>query len=331
MMKRKWFLLVIALIAAGWILWQKFDNQLRLALYRVELPMARARWESAGISDYQIVVRGGDFDAPCSIYLTLLSVRQNEEVDYDANNVHGNCSLSDFTIPRVFDYLESEVQKAKPDFTRLRISINWKYGFVDHYAFKKSEYYFTDFKPLKQDTPVKPTPVSYPYPAETRSPSFTSDGGYPTPVSYPYPAETRSSSVINTWVYPTPETTSGGQPTQAAPFVIPTPAADSGVVIGKLIDSSGKPFINLMYLGYTVPADQPGFPPVVLFDQDTSPRSVQDADGRFYFANVPPGTYGLIIWNWLNPQAYEDARTNQFMLIEVTAGDTKNLGEIVIP
>ena len=152
------------------------------------------------------------------------------------------------------------------------------------------------------------------------------------PTTYPYPAEAQQPVISNDWGYPTPEPGSPQtQPIAAAPYVIPNPTSDSGVVVGKIIDSQGKPFLNLMYLGYSIPADQPGFPPMISYDEETSPKSVQDVDGRFYFANVPAGLYGLIIWNPVNSMVFEDSKTQQFLLIEVKPGETTDLGEIVVP
>jgi hypothetical protein len=116
------------------------------------------------------------------------------------------------------------------------------------------------------------------------------------------------------------------------PLAIPTPSNGLAVITGQLLigGEGGQPFTGVLYLGSTLAASDPSFPPMVAFSEITDPRAVQEAStGHFMFADVKPGIYALVIWTPVGSTPIEDS-TGQYLLVEVQAGDVKDLGIIPI-
>lgn len=118
-------------------------------------------------------------------------------------------------------------------------------------------------------------------------------------------------------------------------FLIPTPTADTGVVTGQLLTPGpgGRPYIATLYLAtFVYPQGNVDAPPLISFSEETSLQGVQDpATGRFYFANVPPGKYAIIIWTPVVSMPLRDAETSMEITFEVKAGEVTDLGVIAIP
>ncbi len=141
---------------------------------------------------------------------------------------------------------------------------------------------------------------------------------YPPPSNqYPYPL----------LVYPEPNQNIMTLATQGA---VPTPAEDSGVVIGTLL-LRGKPVQNVtLYLAEMLKNDQ-GEEVVAGYDRSISPRAYLDADGNFVFAKIPPGNYSLILDFVLNSLLLGHPKSGEPILVSVRAGETVKLGTLDYP
>nr|WP_290667138.1 hypothetical protein [Ardenticatena sp.] len=132
-----------------------------------------------------------------------------------------------------------------------------------------------------------------------------------------------------------PETESGQNSQNEHTFVVPTPTDDAGVVVGQLLTPGpgGRPYIATLYLATFVhPQGNADAPPLISFSEETSLKGVQDpTTGRFYFENVPPGKYAIIIWTPVVSMPLRDADSNTEITFEVKAGEVTDLGVIAIP
>ena len=116
--------------------------------------------------------------------------------------------------------------------------------------------------------------------------------------SYPYPVNEFQVPVIEDGYPAMNENEPNIQRIETFPSTIeiPEPQLPNGVVIGKLIDQNGDPYLGNIYLARTIKANQEGFPPMLVFSQETSILAIESIEGQFVFDDVPPGDYGLINW-----------------------------------
>lgn len=164
--------------------------------------------------------------------------------------------------------------------------------------------------PTAQAIPASPTPSLEAYP-----PPFT-----PTPASFVeegYPVPSEAPPILQL-----PDS-----------LELPTPSPEAGVVTGQLLTPGpgGEPYIGALFLAHTIETEQAGYPPIVAFSDSTDPRALQDKTGRFLFAEVPPGTYALVIWSPVASTVVVDPETDDYLLFEVEAGKVKDLGVVPIP
>lgn len=146
-------------------------------------------------------------------------------------------------------------------------------------------------------------------------------------VGYPPPQQTIP--LVNGSGYPGP-----GSPTLST---IPTldlstaltPTPNTGVVVGKLVDEVGNPYLGTLYLGNTINADQPGFQPVVEFSEQNPHADVDPATGQFVFTSVPPGTYGLIWWTPVGSDLIFMPNRTSMLLVDVSGGVVTDLGSVL--
>ena len=187
------------------------------------------------------------------------------------------------------------------------------------------------------ETPTPPTIEATQQPEEVAPTAIeespTINEGYPAE-GYPaegYPTSTPVDYTLDEG-YPAPETTPF-LPTLLDQLTIPTPEVDKGIIHGQLLtaDPEGEPYYATIYLARTIQSAQEGYPPIVTFSEDEDPSSVQDKEGRFLFTNIPPGIYALAIWSPVSNIIIVDPDTQNYMLIEVRAGEITDLGAIVIP
>ncbi|MGB9632399.1 MAG: hypothetical protein ACPL8I_03655 [Chloroflexaceae bacterium] len=161
--------------------------------------------------------------------------------------------------------------------------------------------------------------------AETAAPAGTTgpQEAYPGPQTEhnPYPGPAGS---------PVPTTSSAPPPPTPAP--IPTPSSNTGVVHGRLYNiQTDEPLTEgvLIYLSPVQTTDNPDMSAVAL-DPLRDRSTVPDAEGGFFFADVPPGRYGIVV----------QAPTSQYLtrfgnnleqdvVITVEAGQTVKLEKIV--
>lgn len=161
--------------------------------------------------------------------------------------------------------------------------------------------------------------------AETAAPAGTTgpQEAYPGPQTEynPYPGPAAS---------PVPTTASAPAPPTPAP--LPTPSGSTGVVHGKLYNiQTDEPLTEgvLIYLSPVQKTDNPDMSAVAL-DPLRDRSTVPDAEGGFFFADVPPGRYGIVV----------QAPTSQYLtrfgnnldkdvVITVEAGQTVNVEKIV--
>lgn len=111
-----------------------------------------------------------------------------------------------------------------------------------------------------------------------------------------------------------------------------TPDASKGQITGVIkLRSSGNvtPMPGLIvYLGDRV-SDASGNKTGVSFDRINSMRAITDEGGRFFFFNVAPGEYGLVLDAVRDAYMLKNPATNADLLINVEAGKTVDFGELV--
>jgi len=117
---------------------------------------------------------------------------------------------------------------------------------------------------------------------------------------------------------------------------VPEPRADTGVVIGKVLSISAgdKPYLNGgLYLGSYIAPKEGGenAPLLVGISPDEDPNAQRARDGSFAFSDVPPGTYGLFLCTPMSAILMIDAKTDQYVNVEVVAGEVVDLGTIYVP
>lgn len=114
---------------------------------------------------------------------------------------------------------------------------------------------------------------------------------------------------------------------------VPSPGADSGVVVGQLKTKSGSTQINAnLYLSKNITEGRTDIPPVFSFSYQSNPRGVIDENGYFYFANVPAGKY--VITLWIPPGQAEFVKNSSgddYIWVVVKAGTKTDTGTIIIP
>lgn len=153
--------------------------------------------------------------------------------------------------------------------------------------------------------------------------------------AYPYPMD-QPTVPVGISAYPGPEGTAAETsqlPTMVPVLDVPSPASGLGVVTGFLLvgGEGGQPYFgNAVYLGHALPPSDPAFPPMISLSETEDPLAVMDQTGRFLFVDVEPGIYGLMLWSPVGSAPMQDPVTGTYMLIEVKAGETVDLGVIPI-
>jgi hypothetical protein len=153
-MMHKWRWLILLLIVAGLVVQVLFDplagvfNEMRVLLYRQELPMAKARWEKAMLNDYQVDVRGS---VPLNcVFAARLITRQGKLVEVQRLDLQPGltpvvlggsldterpgCKIVDLTIPQVLNDLSELLQQTDPARTEINILFDPQFGYVKHYG-----------------------------------------------------------------------------------------------------------------------------------------------------------------------------------------------------
>jgi hypothetical protein len=125
--------------------------------------------------------------------------------------------------------------------------------------------------------------------------------------------------------------TAGGTP--ATPLVIPTAAQDKGVVHGVLLEIDTKEPLSEakgvdLFLGAVLRSGDNG-QSLASLDKLTAPRADPDANGRFVFADVPPGEYALIVRSPISEVVARKQDQDGDVIVTVVAGQAIDLGEVI--
>ncbi len=117
---------------------------------------------------------------------------------------------------------------------------------------------------------------------------------------------------------------------------IPEPGIGSAVIIGKVLSISAGdlPFLNAsLYLGAYIAPNEGGeqSPLLVGISPDNDPLAQRAKDGSFLFTNVPPGPYGLFLYTPMSAFLMTDAKTGEYVNVDVEAGQFIDLGTLYVP
>lgn len=114
---------------------------------------------------------------------------------------------------------------------------------------------------------------------------------------------------------------------------IPKPKDGVGVVTGRLVESGNRePYLaSTLILGTMVFANEPNAaPPLLRYSEVTDPKATQDRSGKFYFEDIAPGTYGIVIWTPGSHSLVNDGQGNTVQ-VNVEAGKVTDLGDVFVP
>jgi hypothetical protein len=111
------------------------------------------------------------------------------------------------------------------------------------------------------------------------------------------------------------------------------PASSSSAAIYgtlQLLSPWGEPSKgSLIYLAQYVGLDSDN--PIVVLDSAKDINTVADDSGFFCFNDVPPATYGLIVWNAVESYMVSNSDNDYSLMIEALAGEPIDLGVLFTP
>lgn len=112
-------------------------------------------------------------------------------------------------------------------------------------------------------------------------------------------------------------------------FDVPTPATDSAVVWGQVVDqvTGQAPLDSTVFLGKLTSMDTGT--PIVSLHRTDAPGAMLTGDGRFVIADVPPGEYGVVLFTPDISFLVDDGEGGS-LLVEVEPGQTLDLGRIEV-
>jgi hypothetical protein len=105
------------------------------------------------------------------------------------------------------------------------------------------------------------------------------------------------------------------------------PEAGTGLVVGRLIDAAtGMPasYIWVYLAGVIGPDDAPQ----VVLDISVAPLSITNENGVFYFQNVRPDKYGVVVWDSVSSSLLTEPDSDHSLLFSLQAGEVKNLQDL---
>ena len=114
---------------------------------------------------------------------------------------------------------------------------------------------------------------------------------------------------------------------------IPVPGDTTGIVFGYLFSQNEEPLQESIFLSRDIAYDQPDLPVTISFSLQSDPRGkVNIETGFFYFDNIPPGdNYVITIFAGSGkPIFVMQENSDQPMVFAVTAGESLDLGEIIV-
>lgn len=106
------------------------------------------------------------------------------------------------------------------------------------------------------------------------------------------------------------------------------PQPNAALITGRLIDETSgtpAPFVYV-YLSKVIGPDAK---PFVALDRGEALLSISNENGIFYFDTAPPGKYSIVVWSPVGSYLLKEPGTEFSLLFEVSAGETKHLGDLV--
>jgi hypothetical protein len=102
------------------------------------------------------------------------------------------------------------------------------------------------------------------------------------------------------------------------------PEAGMALVVGRLIDAATEMPASYawVYLADVIGPDQN---PRVMLDISVAPLSITNEDGVFYFQNVRPGKYGIVVWSSVGSTLVAEPNSDYSLLFSLHADEVKNL------
>ena len=181
-------------------------------------------------------------------------------------------------------------------------------------------------QPLSTRSAPLGTPIigAYPYPG---SESVSAEN--PTGETYPYPDSESSQAIYpaqNAYPYPEPSVVLDIE-SYATAGPVPTPASDKGVITGHLL-INGEPVSTVILYLADVTKDDQGIERLAGFSRTSSPTAQVDLEGKFVFADVPPGRYGLVLDTIHSAYLLHQPGEEIEWLFEVIAGELLDLGNL---
>jgi len=115
-------------------------------------------------------------------------------------------------------------------------------------------------------------------------------------------------------------------------FSIPTPKEGKSVLSGQMLTPGigGKPYIGDLYLANLLRPNEINQPPLIKFSETENPKAKVNSEGLFYFKDIAPGEYALIVYSLGGTYIIPDS-DGQTMFIIVEADAVVDLGVIEIP
>ena len=114
---------------------------------------------------------------------------------------------------------------------------------------------------------------------------------------------------------------------------IPHPAEGSCVIYGTLLNSEREPINEPIFLSRNLTYEEPDLPATVSFSYQSDPKGEINLEtGVFFFDNVVPGeNYVITVYTGSGaPLVVKDFGSDLPLLIKVDAGESLNLGELII-
>ncbi len=134
------------------------------------------------------------------------------------------------------------------------------------------------------------------------------------------------SSPLNPTTFYSPSPTPPPTPT-AEP--IPTPQEGLGAVYGRLAGPDGKyqRWPGALFMAKGVPLNENPDVLIPVLKTEEAPVATIDPYGHFYFADVPPETYALVVWTPTSSYLISDLTRNT-LFVTVKADETIDLGVV---
>jgi len=178
-----------------------------------------------------------------------------------------------------------------------------------------------------------PTPPTAAPTAQVASAAPQTQAAGPTAIgsAYPGPQTTAASPVAVTDSYPGPQSAATST-LPPAPFTVPTPTDQTGVVTGQLVDETGKPYLGSIQASKAIyPIQKTATVEPIFAFSNQDPMATQDpATGKFAIGQLAPGPFGLTLWSPAGQILITDPKTGAPVMFTITAGKTVDLGVITI-